>query len=77
MPNDDATTNAFLSSLKPEDVQSVSSAGVSISLRDPNETELKKVDAERKKWELERDKRRGFFNPLFCGNFHDHNQRRH
>lgn len=61
--------NDFLKNLKPEDVQSVSSAGVSVTFKDKTQTE-------KAKWELELERRRAEYNPLFYGHWNDRNQRR-
>lgn len=68
MSESDNTRNAF-QGLKPEDVQSVSAGGVSVTLRDPTQTASEK-------WRLEIEKRRAQYNPLFYQNWNDKSQRR-
>lgn len=61
--------NKLLNNLNVDDVQSVSAGGVSVNFRDKTQTE-------KAKWELELEKRRAQYNPLFFGNWNDRSQRR-
>ncbi len=65
-------TRSAFQGLTPDQVQSASAGGVSVAFRDPEQT----ARAERAKWELELEKRRAEYNPLFYGAWYDKNQRK-
>ena len=70
--SDENKVNEFMKALNLEDVASVSAGGVSLSLRSAAE----KTQAEKSAWELETERRRAAYNPLFFANWNDRNQRR-
>lgn len=61
--------NQFIKLVRPEDVQSVSAGGVSLTLRDQSV-------AAKTNFELELQKQRALYNPLNQANWNDMNQRR-
>ncbi len=72
MSEQENKTRAAFQGLTPDQVQSVSAGGVSVTLRDPAQN----AQALRAKWELELEKRRAEYNPLFYGAWYDKNQRK-
>ena len=72
MSEQENKTRAAFQGLTPDQVQSVSAGGVSVTLRDPAQS----AQALRAKWELELEKRRAEYNPLFYGAWYDKNQRK-